>query len=196
MRIFLSWSGVRSKQVATALRDWLPLILHYANPWLSDKDIEAGDRWSMEIGKELEASNFGVICLTRDNLSADWILFEAGALSKALQTGSVCPYLLDVEFQDLRGPLSQFQAKKAESAQTLELVEAINSKSETPVNLVACENCLAFFGPSLNNASQRFPRLARLGRLLVLPQTYLKNWYLLCALLTPAFHSLSNSWQA
>jgi hypothetical protein len=135
MKIFLSWSGSRSKQVANALRSWIPLLLHYAEPWLSDKDIEAGDRWSAEVGKELEASNFGVICLTRENLNADWILFEAGALSKALSAGSVCPYLFDVDFRDITGPLSQFQAKKAERNQTLELVEAINSKSVKPIDM-------------------------------------------------------------
>jgi hypothetical protein len=29
MEIFLSWSGDRSKAVASALRNWLPLVLHY-----------------------------------------------------------------------------------------------------------------------------------------------------------------------
>ena len=112
MKIFLSWSGERSKSLATALRDWLPLILHYAQPWLSDKDISAGDRWGLEIGKELEESSFGIICLTQENLGAPWILFEAGALSKIVLVNSVCPYLLDVEYSDIGGPLSQFQAKR------------------------------------------------------------------------------------
>src|ERR1044071_5524752 len=101
MKIFLSWSGERSKSVALALRAWMPLVLHYVEPWLSDKDIAAGDRWSLEVGKELEQSNYGIICLTRDNLDAPWVLFEAGALSKALSAGSVCPYLLDTDFRDI-----------------------------------------------------------------------------------------------
>lgn len=133
MKIFLSWSGERSKVVARALRDWLPLVLHFAQPWLSDKDIDAGERWSVEVGKELESSQFGIICLTPENLVAPWILFEAGALSKQMSVGTVVPYLLGVEFGELNGPLSQFQAKKAERASTFELLRAINSKSASVV---------------------------------------------------------------
>ena len=134
MKVFLSWSGDRSKSVAMALRTWLPLVLHYVDPWLSEKDIAAGDRWTLEVGKGLDQSQFGIICLTRENLNAPWILFEAGALSKFLATSTVCPYLLDLEFSDIAGPLSQFQAKKADKAPTLELLQAINSKSNEPLD--------------------------------------------------------------
>jgi hypothetical protein len=119
--------------MAAALRDWLPLLLYYAKPWLSQMDIRAGDRWALEIAKELEGSNFGVICLTRDNLDSPWILFEAGALAKSLDKGAVVPLLLDVDFSDVAGPLAQFQAKKAEKSSLLEVVQAINQRSETPV---------------------------------------------------------------
>jgi hypothetical protein len=133
MQIFLSWSGERSRSVALALRDWIPMLLQSTQPWLSDRDIAAGDRWAIEIGKRLEECQFGIICLTRDNTTAPWVLFEAGALSKALTSSSVCPYLLDVDFQEISGPLSQFQAKKADPASTRELIEAINNKLPTPV---------------------------------------------------------------
>lgn len=134
MKIFLSWSGERSKAVALALREWLPLVLHYAEPWMSQRDIAAGERWAIEIGHELETTHFGVICLTKDNLAAAWLLFEAGALSKAITKSAVVPYLLDADFSDISGPLSQFQAKKAERAMTLELVEAMNLKAERPID--------------------------------------------------------------
>lgn len=91
MKVFLSWSGDRSHYVAKALRDWLPLVLQFCEPWLSDRDIAAGDRWSEKIAKELEARNVGIIVLTRDNIRAPWVLFEAGALSKALVTSQVVP---------------------------------------------------------------------------------------------------------
>jgi hypothetical protein len=133
MKIFLSWSGERSRHVATALRDWLPMLLQNTEPWLSDRDIAAGDRWSLEVGKKLEECQFGIICLTRENTEAPWVLFEAGALSKTLVTSAVCPYLYDVELQEIAGPLSQFQAKKADRASTLELVGAINQKAASPL---------------------------------------------------------------
>jgi TIR domain len=114
MKIFISWSGERSEALATALKEWLPLVLHYAEPWLSRSDIDAGGRWGVEIAKELEACNFGIICITRENRDAPWILFEAGALAKSMQDGKVIPLLLDLDKKEISGPLAQFQAKKVE----------------------------------------------------------------------------------
>jgi TIR domain len=133
MKVFISWSGERSKILAQAFRDWLPLVLHFVEPWVSDSDIEAGDRWALDVAKELEASNFGVICLTSENVASPWILFESGALSKSLQDGRVVPLLLDIDFKDLTGPLAQFQAKKIENAGMWELVCSINKLDSSPV---------------------------------------------------------------
>ena len=125
MKVFISWSGDRSKAVALALRDWLPLVLHYVDPWMSERDLSAGDRWAVEVGKHLDESQFGVIVLTRENLTAPWILFEAGALSKAFTAGGVCPFLVDLDLKDLTGPLSQFQAKKSDRTSLLELAKGV-----------------------------------------------------------------------
>lgn len=133
MKIFLSWSSERSRHVATALRNWLPLVLQSTEPWLSERDIAAGDRWSHQVGKKLEECDFGIICLTRENTEAPWVLFEAGALSRTLATAAVCPYLYDLEIQEITGPLSQFQAKKADRTSTRELVGAINQKANSPL---------------------------------------------------------------
>jgi hypothetical protein len=133
VKVFLSWSGERSKAMAAALREWLPLVLHYAEPWMSQLDISAGGRWAAEVGRELEASNFGLICLTPENLAASWIAFEAGALSKTVEKSSVVPYLLDVDFANVEGPLAQFQSKKADKASTLDIVRAINAAAKIPV---------------------------------------------------------------
>ena len=82
MKVFLSWSGLRSKAIANALRDWIPDVFQQAEVWMSEHDIEAGARWSNELNNILEESNFGIICLTPENQYAPWITFEAGALSK------------------------------------------------------------------------------------------------------------------
>ena len=68
MKVFISWSGKRSKALAVALKEWLPLILQYAKPWVSEKDISAGDRWAQAIAGELESSNFGILSITPENL--------------------------------------------------------------------------------------------------------------------------------
>lgn len=157
MKIFLSWSGDRSKAVAAALRDWLPLILHYAKPWLSQRDIGAGERWALEIGKELEDSNFGIVVLTSDNLIAPWILFESGALSKAFAASAVVPYLVDVDFKDVTGPLDQFQAKKSDHGGTLELVAAMNSRSADPLDQGRLEELFDALWPKLASKLAELP---------------------------------------
>ena len=130
MKVFISWSGKRSKALAVALKEWLPLILQYAQPWVSDKDISAGDRWAQAIAGELESSNFGILCITPENLNSQWILFEAGALSKSMLDAKVIPLLFGLELSDLSGPLSQFQALKVEQQGMLEVAKAINAVAE------------------------------------------------------------------
>src|SRR4051794_7753881 len=113
MQVFLSWSGPQSGAVARALRGWLPLVIQAIDPWMSEHDIGSGQRWSLEIASQLDVSNFGVICATRENQASPWLNFEAGALAKKLTDSFVCPYLVDLDFSDLTGPLAQFQARKA-----------------------------------------------------------------------------------
>lgn len=133
MKVFVSWSGARSQALANALREWFPLVLHYVEPWLSDADLAAGERWGQRLAKELETANFGVVCITRDNLTSPWILFEAGSLAKSMDGSRVIPLLLDVEFSEITGPLAQFQAKKVERDGLFEVVQAINALATQPV---------------------------------------------------------------
>lgn len=133
MKVFISWSGERSQALAAALRDWLPLVLHYVEPWLSEADVAAGDRWAQEVAKELEASNFGIICVTPENVGAPWVLFEAGALAKSMRGSRVAPLLFNLEFSDITGPLAQFQAKKVERGGVGEIIQSINHATDTGI---------------------------------------------------------------
>jgi hypothetical protein len=133
MKIFISWSGERSRTVAEFLRYWIPEVIQAVQPWMSAEDIDPGVRWSAEIAGELEASKFGIICLTPENITTPWILFEAGALAKTLDSTFVCPYLIDLEPTDLKNPLIQFQAAKADRDGTLSLLRSINQVVGTTI---------------------------------------------------------------
>jgi hypothetical protein len=127
MKVFISWSGERSKLVANALREWIPDILPPVQPWMSASDIGAGVRWNREIDRELEETLFGIVCLTKENQTAPWVMFEAGALAKTVEETYVCPYLIGLDKAHvLNGPLSQFQAKRADEKGTLELLSTMN----------------------------------------------------------------------
>lgn len=127
MKVFISWSGDRSRAVAEALRYWLPKVIQAVQPWMSANDIEKGSRWRTGISTELEQSSIGIICLTPENLASPWIHFEAGALSKQQQNTYVCTYLYKVDPVDVRDPLAQFQTTKAEREDTRKLLQSINN---------------------------------------------------------------------
>ncbi len=128
-KVFISWSGDLSKKLGAALRDWLPAALQYVKPYYSPEDIEKGTKWNTEIAKELETSNVGVLCLTRDNTDKPWILFEAGALSKSIDKARVCTLLFDLEPTDVTGPLTSFQATRFIRDDFKRLVVTINASA-------------------------------------------------------------------
>jgi len=158
MKVFISWSGERSKIIANSLRDWIPLVLHYVEPWLSEADLSAGDRWVQEVAKELEASNFGIICVTPENINSQWILFEAGALAKSMQGSKVIPLLFNLEFSDISGPLAQFQAKKITKAGLDEVILSINQSSENIVQEVRAKELFNALWPKLEATLTSIPR--------------------------------------
>jgi len=126
MKVFVSWSGERSKAIANGLKHWLSDVFQGLHVWMSDHDIQAGARWSSELGVELEESKFGIVCLTPENLDSHWLSFEAGALSKAIKESRVAPYRFQLRASDVGPPLSQFQGVDANEEGTLKLVLSIN----------------------------------------------------------------------
>jgi hypothetical protein len=48
--------------------------------------------------------------MTEENLTSPWIMFEAGAISKVVEEGLVCPIVFGINKTDLVGPLASFQA--------------------------------------------------------------------------------------
>ena len=126
MKVFISWSGERSKIIAQALRNWLPKVIQASEPWMSQEDISSGVRWSLEIFNELENTKVGIVCITPENQHNPWILFESGALSKSIEHTYVIPYLYDMNPSQISGPLVQFQAVQSQKEGTLKLLLAIN----------------------------------------------------------------------
>lgn len=127
MKLFLSWSGEVSHEVAHLFREWLPSVLQFVDPYLSSEDIDKGARWLNDILGELEASHYGILFVTRDNHCAPWLNFEAGALAKAVQKSRVMPLLFDILPTDFSGPLTQFQMATTENLDLFKVVTSINA---------------------------------------------------------------------
>ena len=127
MRVFLSWSGKRSKLVAEILKIWIKGVIQATEPYISTKDLDKGAVWSTAVGDTLASTNFGIICLTNENKNAPWILFEAGALSKGLSQSRVWTFLIDLDHPDLAPPLSQFNGTTPIKEDMEKLVASINT---------------------------------------------------------------------
>lgn len=158
MKVFISWSGDRSKLLATAVRDWLRPILQSVEVWLSEADIDAGDRWGQQVATELSACNFGIICVTPENSKAPWLLFEAGALAKSLEDSKVIPLLFELELRDISGPLAQFQAKKFDLTGLSEVANSINKGLPQPVADEIVKSLVDAMWPSLRQKIDAVPK--------------------------------------
>jgi hypothetical protein len=145
MRVFLCWSGTRSRGVAAALKQFL-LDLNEAlplsaaarfDPFMS-ADIEKGATWFEAIGHELQSTDAALLSVTPENAASAWMHFEAGAIATQLtkaagdvgQVGSrrnarLFTYLFGLEPKDLQGPLSAYQSTVATQADTRALVRQL-----------------------------------------------------------------------
>ena len=130
MKVFISWSGELSHKVACAFREWLPAVIQSVHPYVSSEDIDKGTRWSTDIAKELDQASYGIICVTKDNLNAPWVSFEAGALSKVIDKSNVSPFLFNIKRSDVQGPLLQFQSTVYEVEDVFKLVKSLNKRIE------------------------------------------------------------------
>ncbi|MDQ2046112.1 toll/interleukin-1 receptor domain-containing protein [Pseudoalteromonas sp. 20-92] len=129
MKVFISWSGDQSKDIAQAIRAWLPSVLQTVKPYFTPSDIDKGNRWSSDIADELDNSSVGIFCITQENLNSPWIMFEAGAISKKVDASLVCPILFGLGNADISGPLTQFQTTLFNKSDMYALVTTINNSN-------------------------------------------------------------------
>ena len=139
MKVFVSWSGELSCQIAEVLKKWIPCIIQSVDVFFSPEDIEKGDNWDKTISSELSECKYGIICLTSDNTSAPWINFEAGAIAKSLDS-KVTALMVNIKPSDIKGPLSRYQATRFERADFFQLIESINKALDTPLDSKVLEN--------------------------------------------------------
>lgn len=128
--IFLSWSGSLSKQLASAFRDWLPCFLQMSEPFFSPKDIEKGIPWINKLFDKLNESTIGLFFITKENINSPWMLFEAGAVSKADKIYHTCPIVFDLNPGNVSAPYSSLQITRFNKNEMKDLFSIINKKNE------------------------------------------------------------------
>jgi hypothetical protein len=127
---------------------------------MSDTEIEKGSRGITEIGRALEGMRVGISCLTPENLEAPWLAFEAGALSKSIDDKTrLCTYLFGgLNFQDVKPPLSMFQATRADKEDTRKLIHAINrAVQDAPISEPDLDELFDAMWPNLEKSLSAIP---------------------------------------
>lgn len=126
-------------------------------PFFSPDDIAKGARWTSEVGSELDTSQVGIIVVTRESVSAPWVMFEAGALSKNVGKAKVVPVLVDLEPADIRGPLMQFQGARIDATDMKRLLRMLNSElRDLSLTDDVLESVFTMWWPRLESQVERF----------------------------------------
>lgn len=166
MKVFMSWSGDRSKAAAELLYGWVKCVIQASRPWISTRGIGSGTVWFSEINNELKDASVGIICLTHENKNAPWILFEAGALAKGLTTNKVCTFLIDLGTSDIRDPLAQFNHTLPTKDGLMGLAVTLNSASQSPLDSNTLTAVFDAFWPqfeiSFKAMLERLPQVAKI----------------------------------
>ena len=116
------------------------------------------------MARELSACNFGILCITPENLAASWLLFEAGALAKSLEGSKVIPLLFDLELRDISGPLAQFQAKKFDQTGLKEVAASINRNLPSPIADGILNSLLDAMWPGMQQKLASIPKRPTMER--------------------------------
>jgi len=152
VKVFISWSGNRSRAVADLMSVWIKCVLQASDPWISTKHIDRGALWFSEINEKLRDVSVGIVCLTQENKDKPWILFETGALAKGLTGNRVCTFLVDLEPGDLTDPLAQFNHTKPDKLGMWELVKTLNScMLERSLDEIVLQRAFEVYWPSFEH---------------------------------------------
>ena len=132
MKVFISWSGDISHEVAEVLYNWLPHVIQSLEPYISSKDTPKGALWIEVLSEKLKDSSYGILCVTKDNMDALWLNFEAGALSNSVDQSRVAPFLFGIKREEIKeGPITQFQSTIFDENDIRNLLDSLNTAEGT-----------------------------------------------------------------
>lgn len=126
IKIFLSWSGDKSKKLANVFKTYVADILPKVDFYFSPDDLKGGEKWRQSIEEGLNNNTYGIIFLTPSNLTSKWIYFEAGAISKSTKQAKILPFLYKIDINELGQPFSDYQCKSFSADSILTTILEIN----------------------------------------------------------------------
>jgi len=166
---------------------------------MSRHDLPTGGRWSYELAGELENAQFGLICLTPENRSNPWLLFEAGALTKHLTGRACCVLLRELKPTDVTGPLAQFQNAHFTESDVRKLLGDMNALQERPLDSDNLELIFAKWWPDLQrdvSAALADPNIEQPSLIRRSPEELLEELLLRVRSLDQRLDSSAQDWQS
>lgn len=149
MKVFISWSGPKSQQVAQALEDWMPDVIQDVECALSRPAPSGAQAWR-EFTTGLAATGFGILCLTAENQESPAFNFEAGALATTIgDQARVVPITFDFPVGSLGNPLRQFGGVDAGRQGMLDLMKSVNAAGPMPRSTEALDRAFETWWPQL-----------------------------------------------
>jgi len=130
-KIFISWSGENSKKIAKEIKFILEDKIFEGTKlkcFVSDEDITSGEDWLNKIKDELMNCKWIILCITKENVMAPWIYYEAGA-TVARDIPST-PLLINCDINLLhKSPLNCKQCTNFDDEQKfIKMINDINEK--------------------------------------------------------------------
>ncbi|EAQ63794.1 hypothetical protein MED121_05388 [Marinomonas sp. MED121] len=107
------------------------------------------------------------MCVTKDNLNAPWLNFEAGALGKSVDKSRVCPFLFRIKRSEVSGPILQFQSTILEKEDLFKLLKSINDAcDQDKIEESRLEKGFNVWWPSLVQELEEIPtsKIEKLGQ--------------------------------
>ncbi|MGL4697441.1 hypothetical protein [Enterococcus larvae] len=129
MDVFLSWSQSPSREYAEIFNKYIPIVMQHVNPFMSSQSIEKGSIGTKVIYDNLSNTGVGLLFMTPNNISEQWINFEAGALFKGHDLNRVTPLLFDGCEKILKGPIRSLQYSEFSKDNVFAAFQSINNNS-------------------------------------------------------------------
>jgi hypothetical protein len=150
MKVFLSWSGETSRQIAEVLKQWLPDVIQNLEVFYSP-DILRGRRWLDVLRDELQDNSIGLFCITHESLQSLWMSYEAGALVSRNPNAKVVPILFGLPVEAIHQlPYSIFQSTLYSKEEMLKIVESINDSMGHPLESSRLNKYFELLWPELD----------------------------------------------
>lgn len=159
LEIFISWGKEPADQIANLLRKLISKIFpEEVSVFVSDSPnhgIESGEDFRISLKSKLQKSDFGILILTEYNYGRPWLMYEAGALSKA-EHARVVPIVFSEVERKMESPINSFNHLKNTFDDFLKLMITIKKRYHNSTEINSEQNLKTNLSNYWNNFDKNY----------------------------------------